>query len=560
MAVTLLRLLPVHSAADLLYLEDTGNFMVLANGFGVKSLLVTYVGYHHLIIRLIAYFASFFDITLQPLVIMGCVVVVHALCWMLIVTALRSLDLPKSVVFVLAVLLVLQPLHQELMLNLVNSQWWTGTALIIFALGYQGRLGTCTAVTTGLLLGLQGPYSILVFPVLVLKKLWFKDTTPNGLVNSVGLAAGFQLTSMLMNPRHGAQPGASGTLLERAADRVLETAVNLWRGFIYNPADHIGAAIFAGIAMLTVYAFFRGLRGANAGSGRRERREFLLFMLMFCVYTASLFADGFGRDQIVYEGWFPGLAWNNRYLLIPHCLLLVAVTILFGRSARLFGVFAAGFLYLCVTHFSFAERFPTYFSSYANMGRFMETWAPTNPHGYFQIEMFRWNAWYYVFARETYERLPSERIRPVAASEFEFSHVDRASPVARFPEYPLTITGRTALVTLNTAVSCSETADIGLEVHLSGSVPFSIRADILGSGRAFGAFRLYEARTSGEFPVRWKDDMIQFAFPRPADHSRLTLSIAPYISGQAGIGAEPELTLRGMTVVCLPPYAGKPNR
>ncbi|MDR1828851.1 MAG: hypothetical protein LBR29_11005 [Methylobacteriaceae bacterium] len=557
LVLTWVRVHDARSAADLLYKDDSIVFLTAANYGGFLSLLAAYAGYQHLVIRIGMLIVSLFDLSIQPLVVLGYTVLLHCVFWTLVAVTLLSLDVSKPVVLLVCVLLVIQPTHQEVMLNVTNSQWLTGTALITFVLGYQGRVALPVAVSVGLLLGLQGPFSILLVPVLAAQRLLTKDRRNMELVFCVGLAALLQSLSLMMNTRElvsfevvNDEVIATNTRITFMLSWIPAILKALGEGFVYNVKDPLGVAF---MAVSLPLALIGGLRTFRFGLGEPERRNagvFLALTTAALVVGLSVIGTYSKINKEDFEGSLLCLTQYDRYLFVPHSLLIIALPVLLYRRPRLTGLVMAGFAYVSVVNYAFADRPPTYFASYVNMGRFMETDVVLNPAGYDdsgnRLGAFPWNAWIYPIRRNAYEPLSESRVVPLTPLE-----PDNAS-----------------VIRLTTDVVCPDTSDIAVKVNVSSPTPIKVDMKLANSRRAYLTHRLYDNVIStlfvynGESNLRPEGDiLLDFAFPYPGDGTRLEFSLQPYQQGEgdAGEAVVKGLSVRKMTLYCLP-QPSEPNR
>jgi hypothetical protein len=458
------------------------------------------------------------------------------------------------------ILLVIQPLHQELMPNLTNSQWWTGMAMMVFVLGYQGHVSVPVAVFVGFVFGLQGPFSILLFPVLAAQKLWTKDARNKELVFCVGLAAFIQCLSLSMNTRVAGVFDAvtndfvfTDVPMTMTVSSIQSILTALKNGFVYNPEDPLGVAFIAACFLLALYGIVLGFRGGKDNPSRRNALVFLAFTTAALVAGLSTVLALRKMSTAGFSIWLATLEQYNRYLFVPHCLLIVGLPVLFFRRPRLTFAVMAGFVYISVVNYSFADRFPTYFASYVNMGRFMGTDVLMNPNGYYRVEEFPWNLWAFMLRRSVYEPLAENRIITLAPPKPDPS----------------------SMIRLTADVNCPDSSDIALRVNIFSPSPVKVDVEAANGRHAYSAHRLYDNVLNSvvffnlELDHRQKGDILMdFAFPYPGAGTVLDFSLQPYrrARGEAGVpnegndaGAE-DLTVRDMTLFCLPPYTERPNR
>jgi hypothetical protein len=542
-AMTLFRLIHIHDAADLLVADDACTFMLQANSEGVLSLLLHYSGYFHLVVRSIAYAASAFDITEQPLFFAASVMVLYALSWVLVAVTLLSLDIPKTPTFLACVLLAVQPVHQDVFFNLNHTQWATGLAMMVFALGYQGTVSRPIAAVVGLLFGLQGPFSILVFPLLVARRLLTRDDRIDPLLFFVGLAALLQVMSLLTNPR---ELFDGSDVIPLNAGWILTVVGTLTRGMLYNLADPLTVVFLAACVPLAVFGVVQSLRGGTGGCSPTDLRVFLLLMAAVAVTLLSALHTLHSIPQWLFQERLASLMENNRYLFIPHSLLIIGMPILLHRCRRLAYLCIAGFAWISFAGFAFAERFPTHFNSYVNMGRFMDTDAAVNPA--YATANGPLTLWLYPFRRDSYRPLPEDRVIPV-----DLAKSDAASGIRETSDK----------LHVNIPVTCRDSADVGIKATLWSANQVEVEAQLQNAGNTYTAFRGY--RDFSRPNIRYKDRPnpyagdripVDLAFPYPGEGTTLTFSAAAFrgAAPSSGESKTPAVSLGDLTIFCLPPY------
>jgi hypothetical protein len=402
-------------------------------------------------------------------------------------------------------------------------------------------------VFVGFLFGLQGPFSILLLPVLVGQRLWMRDSRNKELVFCVALAALLQCLSLIMNKRGLESFNVSNDEIVFSNDpmtftisSLLSTLSAMKDGFVYNVNDRVGVTILIACLLLALFGIVVAVSNAKDEKWRRNTCVFLAFAAVSLIAGLSTLYALLTVAKADFDIWLGCLMQNNRYLFIPHCLLIIGLPVLLFRYLRISFVAMVGFIYISVVNYSFAERFPTYFASYINMGRFMDADALMNPTGYYRVEPFPWNSWFYSFRRTVYDQLAESRVIPLMPPKPDVS----------------------SRIYLQTDVICPDTSDIAMKIHVFSSGPVKVDAELSNGRHVYSAHRLYDVVVpslffyNGVSNVRPKGDILMdFAFPYPGEGAKLEFTFQPYerAGDESADSGVKTLTVREMTLYCLPP-------
>jgi hypothetical protein len=137
---------------------------------GLPALLEPYVGYLHLIPRLISYFSGFFSVTYAPALYNFSALVIT----LLVINYLFSPRIQLPFKPLLAIAVVLVPSDGEILMTITNIQWFLLLILILFIIqdkpNTRNQLLLDTLIIT--LIGLTGPFILLFIPLFIFRLIY----------------------------------------------------------------------------------------------------------------------------------------------------------------------------------------------------------------------------------------------------------------------------------------------------------------------------------------------------------------------------------------------------
>ncbi|TGO02555.1 hypothetical protein PN36_23055 [Candidatus Thiomargarita nelsonii] len=137
---------------------------------GFPALFEPYVGYLHLIPRLISYFSGFFPVTYAPALYNFSALVIT----LLVINYLFSSRIQLPFKPLLAIAVVLVPPDGDILMNITNIQWFLLLILILFIIqdkpNTRNQLLLDTLMIT--LIGLTGPFIILFLPLFIFRFIY----------------------------------------------------------------------------------------------------------------------------------------------------------------------------------------------------------------------------------------------------------------------------------------------------------------------------------------------------------------------------------------------------
>lgn len=294
--------------------EDGYVFYREAYADGAKALLEPYAGYLHTLPRIIAAVAVLLDPIFAPAFFM-----VAALASTLYVAArTQSTRSPLPRHAGTALVIVLVPDAFETLLNLTNAQWPLagGFLLLLISADPSNRIQFWHDAIAALLLGLTGPFAILLAPLFLSRALQRRSRPSAVLAAVVGVCAAVQG----WNVAHGPPIPRSGPFLPELLLAVpgMRVTASLFAGYLvppdYPPAVETALGLVA-LAGVTVLA----LRG---GPARGERVALAIAFGLFL-------AGGLYRCRYVLPD-FCHASFGSRYLFPP---MLIAWWLLLAAAA-----------------------------------------------------------------------------------------------------------------------------------------------------------------------------------------------------------------------------------
>ena len=177
---------------------------------GISSIWSPYQGYSHVYPRLIAFVANYFELIHRPLIMLAGWFMAYIFMFFVLIRKANNLGIGFSSSLFLVILVSLQPNYGENFFNITNSQSLLGATCQCLHLqaNESFRLSTARFVLL-LLLGLTGPFSIILVPVLFLKAIVLKDLKKNSWIYLVMLGCAAVQTLVIINSGRAAPEGIS---------------------------------------------------------------------------------------------------------------------------------------------------------------------------------------------------------------------------------------------------------------------------------------------------------------------------------------------------------------
>jgi hypothetical protein len=298
-------------------------FFERAYVLGWSSFFESYAGYLHTVLRLVAQAAVALDPSRAPALF------VTAAFLLTLYVAGRTLSprcpLPRlGGAFALS--LVLIPSTYEVLLTVVNAQWILGAGLLLLLLSRDPD-GTGSWIHDGIaavLLGLTGPFSVLLAPLFAWRALRRRSRASVVLAALVAVCAGAHLYFFVTAPQLPVSPE-----LRHVAGRLILPAVghrvgaSLLLGVLEPSSPGLAAGTVLGLATLAGVAYLAFRTGP-----RREVRA--LLGLAFGAFLAGALL----RTRYALGVYFEPLG-DGRYVYLPQLLALWLLLLAAAEKGRL---------------------------------------------------------------------------------------------------------------------------------------------------------------------------------------------------------------------------------
>ncbi len=158
---------------QILFSEDGNVFFNQSQEFGMQALFIPYAGYSHLILRLMACFASFFPVQIIPYIYLLSVIFVQFFIVLFTYKIFKLENYNYGLIIALFPLLI--PVGCEIYFSLTNLQWLLALLFVICISSSWLTLNSCMLALNLFLLSLTGPFSILLLPVVIVRMFLYKD-------------------------------------------------------------------------------------------------------------------------------------------------------------------------------------------------------------------------------------------------------------------------------------------------------------------------------------------------------------------------------------------------
>jgi hypothetical protein len=290
-----------------LWAEDGPVFFLEAYRAGVASLFERYAGYYLSIPRCIALAGSILPVRIVPawFVIASAALTTGVCVW----AASRRVPATDFAKVAMALLVVAVPVPNEIFLNLTNVQWITALGLVLVAVSLPAatpweRAFDAAAVAV---LGLTGPFVILLLPLFVTRSLRFRDR--HAIVLLVIALACSAIQARGLSPDRSTGPIRLG---DPAFHAIIPKVVLILATGRFGPVPGRTAlqdAVTGAALLFLVVLVLRAVR----------TKDLLLFD---CIAGA---AAVLGASAYAFRGSPAGLLSSPRYFYLPSVLLLWAV-------------------------------------------------------------------------------------------------------------------------------------------------------------------------------------------------------------------------------------------
>lgn len=351
-----------HLASRHLWAED-GNVFLNDASAGWATLWRPYAGYIHLYPRLIALISQCVELINRPNILICGWLISYALLVHAIARLMRSVGASPIHTAAAVALVSLQPQNGEVLFNITNSQWMMGAALFTIAVTPQQGTTRTSPLKLGVvaLMGLTGPFSILLAPIIILY-LWHRPTwRGNRSLYAVIVATSVIQAWVLLSSGRATQPGTIAPFSEWLA--TLSRQLTLGAG---KPITYVAALLFLS---LSSYLLLKTPKDSPA------RQTSVAAMISFLAITqASAYAI---KDAPILTS---PLSSGSRYNWIPYTLIILYGIVISARAdkkTRLLLMAAVSLISMKATKATIVEELQ--FESYARFSEIKPVIIPINP-------------------------------------------------------------------------------------------------------------------------------------------------------------------------------------
>jgi hypothetical protein len=377
LAVAFFLLLPrlgfPDSLGKYLWAEDATIFIEQARHLGIASLWTPYAGYLHIYQRISAWLANTMPLRDQAIFFFCSWLVAYGILIATVIRQALALNVRPLYIVLLIFLISGQP-NGEVFFSLTNVQWLLGTALTLYVINDRTERPHPADFLVIALLGLTGPFSLLMAPFVLLRFIRRKMTmSTKALFLLLLVTAAIQCAFLLGSPRIQtgsavSAPGIVPTILTVVSD-LIRVAL-----FKENPFVRGLGLLFW---ILLGGSIFIGFKDMSLRSSRNFHTAllFLVVALYQLVVTLVLLSR---------TGWPLSIA-SSRYTWLPYSLIFFSAILLLPNLGRAGFLLVAGPIVLCIAQMHPLYRKELQFSSYVDLARSVTVDIPINPSGGFLV-------------------------------------------------------------------------------------------------------------------------------------------------------------------------------
>jgi len=466
----------VYFLGQYLWAEDGSVFLNQMNEWGGASIWKPYAGYLHLYPRLILLFSSGFDLVYKPVVLLMGWFLSYIFMTAVFVRQGINLGLKLPAILMLTTLIAFQPNYGEVFFNITNSQWMLGLGFSILVLSVVGEYKfSIVKFVCIVLLGLTGPFSIILTPLLVLKALIIKDLKSNLWVYLTILGCALIQLTILVNSDRGVSESIS---LDPWAWYISFSKIVLFG--VNDIAKMISALIFW---MVIIYFII------NKSETENNRIILLTLLAAILFIIAAMFSSKSDPMAIAFLGS------GNRYSFIPYGLIFFCAMLLSNYNKLLQYLLFSLILFICYGNFNKVNSPNLQFKSFANFANYKAVIIPLHP---------QWAAFpsWHINANEG-NKLILNNVKDLSLSLFSVSGAE-----SDLSEKGLSMksSSNDPQLIYNRLITCEDTTDVAIEIVIERDIEGWMQV-FWGNGQEF---------SENKSLSRWYPSgmiLAQFAFP-----------------------------------------------
>lgn len=349
-----------------LWAEDGSVFMSHAQSMGFSSLWTPYAGYLQVYPRLVALVADQFELLRRPSIfLVGWLLAYVTMFWAL---ASRATNLGSGIFSILSlfVLVSLQPSYGETFLNLTNSQWLTGAtlSLMVLADAAPSRRPALAKIPLLVLLGLSGPFSIVLLCPLAIRAFYLRDVRQNAVLYATIVGCALIQAVVLMKSGRASPVG-----LDPQAWHWIDAFLAI---VLLGASGIVGKVAAVAFWLVLAFAIVTGPRPFTDRTPKSLVPALSLVTALLFI-GASLYSTKGNPMAVAATGG------GNRYTWIPYTLLFFsAIVATNGKPVSRLVLFLLA-LFACQQNFHKIPDSNLQFRSFANFAQHHPVLIPTAP-------------------------------------------------------------------------------------------------------------------------------------------------------------------------------------
>ncbi len=314
-----------------LWAEDGNVFINQALSLGLKSIFKPYNGYIHLYPRLISIITVQFNLFFLPITFFMAWIIAVLYSSLLIFQWIYKQTDSITISIIIPLLIFLQPHSGETFFNITNVQWFLSLALIVVLIDQDYKLNYKNFLIF-IVLGLTGPFSIILLPILflnILLKKDLKENYPKYLV--ILLTALVQIYFMMQSNRVGG---------------VIDKNILYWLTNLYNFFSFglTGCYLILSILIWSIVFFCISKIFWNIYQKKITRDQISAILLL--ISLIAIYFAGVWTTKQSPQGLHP-MGGGARYFVIPYALLIISSVFLIKKKLIL-NIFFSLFFIICI--------------------------------------------------------------------------------------------------------------------------------------------------------------------------------------------------------------------
>lgn len=456
----------VEELGDLLWNEDGKDFLAAAQKYNLLSIILPYGGYLVVVTRLFSCFAVIFPLVYVPLIFFVSTLLIYALSIFLIFDVLYNLNFSFFNGTLVVALFFFMPLHEELLLNLTNSQWFLSGAFILYAVVDKNQNSRVFNVVIGMLCGLNGPFVIFYVPILWIKLYFSEEKKNRELIFTLSFCFFIQFLSVIFFPRSAS---SSVDISLFTFDYLFFPFKNMISGFFLTPGLWCEVVLWGGIVIGILIRFWGGCKNKEILS--EQFRIFLSLFAIAAIVALSSYLVIISSSPTYYEIYSDDVLHSSRYIFLPCSLFLFSVSIILSSRRYLFILSSGCFALLFILNFEFLQRSQVHFNSFLNFSKYAKAIALTNNIG---SDLFPKSIWYILIDKKDYLPLIKNRKFSLSKKDIILKDVllieEKDTLILDYKNESVS-----AFILFSPNISCpADTSDVVLKADIESTVPVKI--------------------------------------------------------------------------------------